>query len=76
MPFGWCPCALFIELLFTSLEAYHCRGDISSSCMVHITSIIVICVKYDYSVLKCKTYYQMETLSENWAEKPPHTHRQ
>ena len=28
----------------------------------------MFCVKYDYSVLKCKTYYQMETLSENWAE--------
>ena len=27
VPFGWCPCALFIELLFTSLEAYHRCGD-------------------------------------------------
>ena len=33
--------------------------------------LIVFCVKYDYSVLKCKTFYQIETLSENWAEKPP-----
>ena len=36
-PFGWCLCALFIELLFTSPEAYCRRGDTSSSRMAYIT---------------------------------------
>ena len=27
MPFSWCLCALLIELLFTSPEAYRRRGD-------------------------------------------------
>ena len=37
VPFGWCLCALFIELLFTSPEAYHCRGDTPYFRMAHIT---------------------------------------
>ena len=39
MPFGWCLCALLIELLFTSLGAYRCRSNTPHFHAVHITYI-------------------------------------
>ena len=38
MPFGWCLCALLIELLFTSPEVYRCchNTHISALCTSHI----------------------------------------
>ena len=39
VPFGWCPCALFIELSSTSPEAYHRHGDPPYSRVTYITYI-------------------------------------
>ena len=39
MPFGWCPCALFIELSSTSLEARCYRARPSAHGLAHITII-------------------------------------
>ena len=39
MPFGWCPCALFIELSSTSLEAYYQKGENLTHNAAHITYI-------------------------------------
>ena len=38
-PFGWCSCAPFIELLFTSPEAYRRHGDTPYFRAAHITHI-------------------------------------
>ena len=37
VPFGWCPCALFIELLFTSPETQRRHGDLHHFCAAHVT---------------------------------------
>ena len=43
VPFGWCPCALFIELLFTSLETQCRHGDLHHFCTAHVTHIWNLC---------------------------------
>ena len=41
MPFGWCPCALFIELSSTSLEARYQKGKSLTHSAVHTSQLLV-----------------------------------
>ena len=64
MPFGWCLCALFIELLFTSPEAYRRHGDTPYFCMAYVTYLCKMLKRgycrfhYGCHVFHCRFHYR------------------